>query len=812
MKNKTLLFASLFITSTFYAQINFESEKILLDQYQALNTNSEILLADLNNDGTKDLITVSSSEGIIVVHPNISGNYTEVLSRLVLQNNNEYPSGISVIDVDNDNLDDIIICNKYDDKISWFKNLGDFNFSEITLLKNIINGPELSLISDVDNDGLKDIIVNLDTNDTLIWLKNTGNNTFMEPQFILTNNLNDIKKILAKDLNNDGFPEIIYGIGDGRTYWLENLGDGLFSAKIELGIANSGISFDFFDINNDNYLDYISTANNNLSIKINQMGDTFGTNQYTNIGANFGHIKIADIDQDGLSDIIGSSGTNISYIKQYSNGVFYNTPFNLITSGAVQYFIADDINNDNKIDFILPLYSSSNTNRRLLAYTRSQTSNINYNEQIISNWNHSIFTIKVGDLDGDDFNDIVTCANYVIWNKNKGNGEFTSYKIISANIGPTIFNYDIELADIDNDGDKDIVVSNTIGIEIYYNNGNGNFTLGYNLPLAYHSRNIEIADLNGDNFKDIIMTFRTGVSTGNISLAWIPNLTGTTFDNLTTIGISVHGYEPYLLACADMDNDNDIDIITYSNEYSSLHLHNNNGNGLFTYNQIGSNFSAVCLTVEDYDNDGDIDIFAAGNYYPGIYMIKNNGNGLFSNRTLIDNKKADELKFADLDGNGFKEIIGIVNESSILRNTFYYNNNNTDFENQIIIDTDNLSGKRNISIGDLNNDNKPDIVQSLYSTKVSYFLNSSNLSVQNPEIKDSIAIYPIPFTETIQWKLNDNNLQNYEISIFDLTGKLIYSKKEVSTPSLNLNFLPKGTYIININSESNCYSRKIVKN
>ncbi len=172
------------ITIPAFCQISFENEKILINNHQMSSTNSEVLLADLNNDGAKDLIvTITSSSGRIGIYPNVQGDFTTTPLKVVFDDWNttaEYPSGVSAIDVDNDGLLDIVACNRYSNKINWFRNLGNFTFSLITPLIDIANGPNQITISDIDNDGLKDLVVNLATNtDLVVWLKNNGDGTFL---------------------------------------------------------------------------------------------------------------------------------------------------------------------------------------------------------------------------------------------------------------------------------------------------------------------------------------------------------------------------------------------------------------------------------------------------------------------------------------------------------------------------------------------------------------------------------------------------------------------------------------------------------
>lgn len=285
---------------------------------------------------------------------------------------------------------------------------------------------------------------------------------------------------------------------------------------------------------------------------------------------------------------------------------------------------------------------------------------------------------------------------------------------------------------------------------------------------------------------------------------------GTNFGVLTTIGISAYGYEPFLLLCTDIDNDNDIDIVTYSNEYSRLHLHRNNGDGTFVTSLILQSISAVCFAVEDFDNDGDKDIFTAGNYYPGIYLIKNN-NGIFAAPTLIALKKADFIDFIDLDGDGLKDLVGTATESSSLGTLYYFHNNGSGLDDQVVFDNStDYSLSRNMAITDINNDSKADIVTSYYySGKVSYHLNSSTLAATNFDFKKPSSFFPVPFSEALRWTKSDENWN--EVNIYDMRGRLMLHK-EVAGSYVETSSLPKGIYIAVLKSESTSYSRKIVKN
>jgi len=83
---------------------------------------------------------------------------------------------------------------------------------------------------------------------------------------------------------------------------------------------------------------------------------------------------------------------------------------------------------------------------------------------------------------------------------NDGNGNFT----LSTNNGVPLGNFtslDVELADFDGDGDLDALVANNIDGQpnlIWYNDGNGNFTSDGMAIGTFAARDVALGDIDGD--------------------------------------------------------------------------------------------------------------------------------------------------------------------------------------------------------------------------------------------------------------------------------------------------------------------------
>lgn len=137
---------------------------------------------------------------------------------------------------------------------------------------------------------------------------------------------------------------------------------------------------------------------------------------------------------------------------------------------------------------------------------------------------------------------------------NNGDGTFTRDTRNESLINNFIF--EIELADIDHDGDEDMAIyySNTNpNIDWYSNDGTGKFTLAGSITTTANDvHSMHFADFNNDNYPDFVTGYgQTG------DLVWVPNNNGT-FGN--EIILKTYNLFTYEVAVADADSDGDIDI------------------------------------------------------------------------------------------------------------------------------------------------------------------------------------------------------------------------------------------------------------
>lgn len=826
MKNKLLiLFFFIFIKN--FSQINFSENTILDPTHYSINISS-VVSADLNNDGYKELIVGSFYDNKLMFYKNINGDIQGNQRVLLysIPNFSAYTiSDVKCADLDNDGLKDIIVASSYEDKVYWFKNLGNYNFAPLQIIVQNIDKPTSLAIGDIDNDGDNDIIVGVYNDENISLFRNNGNGNFSSQQIIYSTNYSP-NKVELFDLDNNGYLDIISGEEDGSIYCAKNIDGNIFSSSQYItGAADDGTGFDFLDVNNDTYTDIIFSSNydNKVRYSLNQNGNSFSPSSIqidNNIQYPY-QVTTHDMDNDGVKDIVvsafGNSNSLIGWYKNNNNGSFSGLNTIVTNVSNPMDFIIDDLDNDNKLEVIACSYDSSNSvasQRKLSSFEFNATSNL-YDENIINFNFGSLAATKVVDLDNDGYKDIISgFHNAIVYSKNLGNNTYSSYKNITGIANVLDYAFDLETGDFNNDGFIDIMWITKNGITIYKNNGNGTFSISYNSPVSiyYSFINAELADLNNDGKLDFALSYIEGGQTKLFTYIQSNNFNFQSPQQIPIINLNN-------IKVGDIDHDGNIDII--GSQYSNFMWLKNNGLGTFTV-QPGIPMPLDANTVQalgDIDNDGDLDLICSTDYaYDSrkLYFIKNNISS-FNAPVLIDIQGSSSITLADINKDGFLDIVGTSYKAytPYSEKIFYYlNNAGTSFQSQIAIEdlSDPQNPNKQIVVADINNDNKLDIISGYGSlSKVKVFLNNSSFlsTAENiNNVDDKMTIYPNPSSDEINWsaryKIN-------KITIIDISGRNVLVSNVYSNKTIIKN-LKNGLYFIIASSENGkIYTSKFIK-
>lgn len=163
-----------------------------------------------------------------------------------------------------------------------------------------------------------------------------------------------------------------------------------------------------------------------------------------------------------------------------------------------------------------------------------------------------------------------------------------------------------EAADIDGDGDLDVVAASFGVDEIawYDNDGSAGFTkrvIDSGANGAYYA---EAADIDGDGRTDVV-----AASQLDDTVAWYRNLGGGAFER-RVIDAAADGARSVRIV--DIDGDGDLDVLAASVEDDTVALHVNDGTGTFRSKVVDTlTAGAYGVAGADMDGDGDIDVVSA---------------------------------------------------------------------------------------------------------------------------------------------------------------------------------------------------------
>jgi hypothetical protein len=228
---------------------------------------------------------------------------------------------------------------------------------------------------------------------------------------------------------------------------------------------------------------------------------------------------------------------------------------------------------------------------------------------------------------------------------------------------------DLLLADINEDGTEDFVISNFgnyLGHLSWYDGLTFQAHLLYNQPGARVSYNV---DFDKDGKKDIISLFTQGKE----SIVLFKNIGNENFETIPLIEFPP-SYGSSFFELVDFNNDQHLDIIHSSGDnadlsiilkpYHGIWILINDGKQGFNQKYFFHQNGASKAIARDFDNDGDLDL-ASISFFPkkdnneGFLYLENKGNFEFKafKKKGVSNFKYLTLDAGDFDNDGDLDLI-----------------------------------------------------------------------------------------------------------------------------------------------------------
>lgn len=323
--------------------------------------------------------------------------------------------------------------------------------------------------------------------------------------------------IVASDLNKDGKADFVIACGEARTLTIfTGRGDGQFDitpgSPLKLSYAPNEIVIG--DMNRDGNADLVVGSHDSYSILV-LMGDgkaKFDTASSASvIMRNGSHphthgLAITEINGDGYPDIVtaNSSDDDVSVMLSNGSGGFSasrGSPF--AVSPAPYPPTIGDVNGDRHPDIV----STTSERSKQVVTVLTGDGRGHFMREDIPLRTPSPWYVAIGDINKDNIADLVMThseRSELTVLTGRGNGKFTEVTGSPFTLGASAWH--IALADVNSDGNPDVLAAANNGVRLMLGDGKGQFSPAPGSPFltGKGTWHLAVIDANGDGRPDVV--------------------------------------------------------------------------------------------------------------------------------------------------------------------------------------------------------------------------------------------------------------------------------------------------------------------
>lgn len=707
---------------------------------------NDIYATDIDGDGDLDIFSASSKANAITWFEN---NGIELFTERTIPTSTNSTNQVLTADINGDGYLDVVASSFASDTVAWYLNDGNENFTE-QIITTSSDGAIGVFAADIDSDGDLDIVTASVNDDTIAWYENSYEVEIISSEATLAeeaseslvytlqiNNVKNKAQFLSFEISGTATPDVDYTLSgaasfDGVTGVIEIpagmnsadlvihslddevselnesvtvtllegnyqiIGSGFLTHLIvssEFGIEFGDAPTPYSTLNVENEAAHEDGGLNaprlgpTISYEANSQPSIDADSDLSDDGVSFSEIRVGQLAAAVTVNIQGSPGKLDAWIDFNGDGNWGNSGEHIFDSQPLTL-------GDNLLTFDVPSWSSAGE-----TYARFRVS-------------------TAGQLGVNGYATDGEVEDYVILidSPHANGGVFLDQKDIAVDFNGTT---NISSADIDGDGDLDILSASTLGDNITWheNDGDENYLTHFVSTEIDSARDVFATDVDGDGDIDIL-----SASYDDDKIAWYEN-DGS--QNFTANVISADANGASSLTAADIDGDGDLDVISASYLDDKIAWYENDGSQNFIAHTISTAANgAKSVTVADVDGDGDMDVISASYLDDKIIWYENDGNQNFTVITVSNRANgAQSVTTADVDGDGDLDILSASYLDDKI--AWYENINNQYFTLRTISTT--ADGANRIAVADVDGDGDIDILSTSYNDKtVAWYENDGN--------------------------------------------------------------------------------------
>ncbi len=372
--NSILIFS---VSLTLNAQTTFGPK-------QTINSNTgndpyAIASGLIDGDAFVDIITATTLTNQLVWYKNNGdGTFT---AQSNITNTINFVGSILLVDLNNDTFLDLLVAAYSSNSVTWYANDGAGNFGAQQLI-GTVNGASGLAVGTIDAGSTIDVAATSYDDNNVVWFSNSGTGTFGSAQ-ILDNTLSAPGTLNLKDIDNDGDLDALVStaVGSGNVDVIQIFRNDLIPSGTAIYIKdptpvttgkNYFFNAIFEDLDGDSDFDILATELNTDPGTGNfywyeNNGSGFTQNPITTTVGNPSTVLFEDLDDDGLKDIVLSSGSpgagnDIVWFKNNGSGIFDSEAVIDATQSNTYVMTISDFDNDTDLDIASLSYNQDDLN------------------------------------------------------------------------------------------------------------------------------------------------------------------------------------------------------------------------------------------------------------------------------------------------------------------------------------------------------------------------------------------------------------------------------------------------------------------